>query len=97
MSILGVSNEVENQIIKLAQKYSIQKIIVFGSRARGDYRKTSDIDLAVTGGNVAAFSIDVEEDVATLLQFDVIDLDKRVQPELLDSINSEGKVIYEKI
>ncbi|MGG4012466.1 nucleotidyltransferase domain-containing protein [Bacillus smithii] len=29
----------------------IQKVVLFGSRARGDYRKTSDIDLAIYTNN----------------------------------------------
>lgn len=70
---------------------------MFGSRARGDFHKTSDIDLAVTGGNIAAFALDVEEETSTLLKFDVVNLDLSVQEELLDSIQKEGKVIYEKI
>ena len=30
-----------------SQNEKIEKVILFGSRARGDYQKTSDIDLAV--------------------------------------------------
>ena len=37
-------------------------MILFGSRARGDHNKTSDIDLAVSGGNTAKFAVDIEEE-----------------------------------
>ena len=70
---------------------------MFGSRARGDYNKVSDIDIAVTGGDIAGFSIAVDEETNTLLQFDVINLEGSVQKELLESIEREGIVIYEKI
>ena len=33
----------------LAQKYDVDRVILFRSRARGDFRRTSDIDLAVEG------------------------------------------------
>lgn len=56
---------------------------MFGSRARGDYKKTSDIDLAVTGGDFSRFALDVEEETSTLLKYDIVDLDRIVQPELL--------------
>ncbi len=97
MKISGISEKLEKEILSLAQKHNIQKIIVFGSRARGDYRKTSDIDLAVIGGNVSAFSVEIEESTSTLLEYDIIDLGKVVQKELLDAIQKEGVVIYEEI
>ena len=36
-----------------AQKYSIEKLVLFGSRARGTNTVRSDIDLAVYGGDYA--------------------------------------------
>ena len=51
----------------------------------------------MSGGDIAAFALDVEEEIPTLLKFDVVNLDMSVQKELLDSIYREGKVIYEKI
>ena len=70
---------------------------MFGSRARGDYKKTSDIDLAVTGGDTAGFALDVDEETSTLLRFDVVDMQKPVSDELMHSIRNEGVVIYEKV
>ncbi|MFR1258659.1 MAG: nucleotidyltransferase domain-containing protein [Clostridium sp.] len=71
--------------------------MLFGSRARGDYKERSDIDLAFYGGNSSQFILAVDEETPTLLQFDVLDLDKPIQAELLDSIKREGMVIYEKV
>lgn len=87
----------ENGIIELAKKYDINRIILFGSRARGDNRDRSDIDIAVSGGNITEFALDAEEAIDTLLMFDVVNLDRYVQPELLDEIEKEGIVIYEKV
>lgn len=92
----GIRPEVIREIKELAKKHDLNKIILFGSRARGDYRRTSDIDLAISGGNTAAFTIDIEE-TSTLLAYDVVDLDKPVEEQLLESIRREGKEIYEKI
>lgn len=85
------------EIRSLAQKHGVNKVILFGSRARGDYRRTSDIDLAVTGGEFERFALDVNEETSTLLEFDIINLDREMQKELRDSIGREGKVIYEKV
>ena len=84
-------------IISIAIKNDIKKLILFGSRARGDFKRTSDIDLAVEGGNISAFAVQVDEEVSTLLEFDIINLDGRVQKELLESIRREGVLLYEKI
>lgn len=92
----GIRETVIEEIIALAEKYQIEKVTLFGSRARRDYKERSDIDLAVRGGDTTRFALDTE-DVNTLLFFDVVDLDGPVQRELLESIEAEGKVLYEKI
>ena len=78
-------------------EYDVDKIVLFGSRARGDWRERSDIDIAVYGGNADSFALDTDEDVPTLLKFDIVNMNGEVQVELIDSINNEGVVIYEKI
>ena len=37
----------KNQIVKIKKKYHPEEIILFGSRARGDHLKDSDIDILV--------------------------------------------------
>ena len=53
--------------------------------------------MAVKGGNFARFSLDVNEETTTLLKFDIINLDEKIQQELKDSIQKEGKILYEEI
>lgn len=96
MQNTGINPLVIDEIRAAAKHSNLTKVILFGSRARGDYKKTSDIDLAVTGGNTALFAADMEE-TSTLLSFDIVDLDKPVQAELLQSIAKEGIILYEKI
>ena len=93
----GIKQNVLQAIIKLAKDNDVRKLILFGSRARGDYKERSDIDLAFYGGNSSRFILEVDEETPTLLQFDVLDLDKPIQAELLESIKREGMVIYEKV
>lgn len=92
----GIREIVLEEICNLAKKYQVKQVILFGSRARGDYRKTSDIDLAVTGGSIVQFILDVEEYTSTLLKYDVVNLDGAVQEELREAIRQEGIVIYEE-
>lgn len=93
----GISEKVIREIRMTAEKYQIEKIILFGSRARGDFKRTSDIDLAVSGGNFDRFALDIEEETSTLLKYDIVNLDQSMQQELRDAINKEGRVLYEKI
>ena len=97
MIMYGLKEELIESIRKLAIKYNIRKVLLFGSRARGDFKDRSDIDLAVTGGDVVAFSFAVDEETPTLLMFDIVNLDGNVQQELLDSIGKESVVLYEKV
>ena len=94
---MGIKQQVLDEIRELAQKYQIKKVILFGSRARGDYHETSDIDLATKGGNHVRFALDVDDITSTLLKYDIINLDGSVQPDLRESIEREGIVIYEEV
>ncbi|WP_302972846.1 nucleotidyltransferase family protein [uncultured Ruminococcus sp.] len=93
----NIPERVEKEIIQLAKQYDIQKVILFGSRARGDNWERSDIDLAVSGGDISRFALDLDEEVWTLLLFDVVNLDEPVQPALLKEIARDGVLIYEKV
>ena len=95
--MFGLKEQLLQVIKMLAVKHNIQKVVIFGSRARGDFKERSDIDLAVSGGDVVAFTFAVEEETPTLLMFDVVNLDREVHQELLDSIEKEGVVLYEKV
>lgn len=97
MQNTGIKAIVIDQIRQLAAQYDVQRVLLFGSRARGDYRPRSDIDLAISGGNTTAFTLAVDEETDTLLMYDVVNLDDAVQPELLLEIEKDGKVLYEKI
>ncbi|MDD3403891.1 MAG: nucleotidyltransferase domain-containing protein [Hespellia sp.] len=51
----GISEKLLEEIRWWAKQDGVGKVILFGSRARGDFRKTSDIDLAIRGGNYTNF------------------------------------------
>ncbi len=86
-----------NEIQKLAKIHNMNKVILFGSRARGDFKRTSDIDLAAEGENFDRFALDIEEETSTLLQYDIVNLGRDMQEELREAIAREGIMIYEKI
>lgn len=93
----SLPEKVERDIILLAKECKIKKVILFGSRARGDNHQRSDVDLAVCGGDTDRFKCEIDEKAETLLMFDVVQLDREIQPELLSAIEKEGVKIYEEI
>ena len=88
------------QVKKCASNYpNIYKIVLFGSRARGDYRPNSDIDLAIFSRSisnleVANFTNEIE-DLDTLLKFDIVSMTPDTDPRLLENVRQEGVVLME--
>lgn len=93
----GLSEELIKEISTIASKWGVQKVILFGSRSRGDYGRASDIDLAVSGGDFTQFCLNIEENAWTLLNFDIINLDNPLKSEFRAMIQKEGVTLYEKI
>lgn len=86
--------EVLSEIVTIAKAYKIEKLLLFGSRARGDNHAHSDIDLAVAGGDVLGFSIELDEKTNTLLSFDVVDMDEQISDVLRKEIERDGVDLY---
>ena len=88
------------QVKKCASNYpNIYKIVLFGSRARGDYRPNSDIDLAIFSRSisnleVANFTNEIE-DLDTLLKFDIVLMTPDTDPRLLENVKQEGVILME--
>ena len=93
----NLDKRVEDDIVRIAKKSNVKKVILFGSRARGTNSERSDIDLAISGGNALDFYYDVEEKAHTLLMFDVVNLDKGISEALQAEIKKDGVVLYEEI
>ncbi len=92
----SLPERVKKDIILFAKKHSVEKVILFGSRARGTNTERSDIDIAVYGGDFEEFYWDIKENVHSLLMFDVVEADTRISEELRKEIKKDGVVIYEK-
>lgn len=92
----NLPDRVIKEITAFAKENSIIKIVLFGSRARGDHTERSDVDLAVYGGDFDSFYWNIKEKIHSLLSFDVVDMNSRVAEELKKEIERDGVVIYEK-
>ena len=83
--MFGISTSQWKIIFRIFQEYQngIKWIKLFGSRARGDAKKTSDVDLAVLGTEGAIRKLAIAlEDSNVPYTFDVIDYERQVNENL---------------
>jgi predicted nucleotidyltransferase len=84
----------------IVEKADPARIILFGSRAKGNAHKGSDIDIALEGEKALTFREmrkmkELIDDVSGLYSVDIIVL-RKVDDTFKDSIKESGVVIYEK-
>jgi len=94
MSNYQLDRDLIVEIVNIAKAHKIEKVLLFGSRARGDNKAHSDIDLAIAGGDTLGFSLDVEEKTNTLLSFDVVDMNELITENLRQEIKRDGIDLY---
>ena len=78
----------------------VQRVILFGSRSRGDHQERSDIDLAVDAPDMDILEWDklclsITDNSKTLLPIDLIWL-QQASAELVKRIKREGVVVFER-
>lgn len=84
------------QIAQFAREAGARRVILFGSRARGTNRPKSDIDLAIEGcPDFRALYDRLQEELWSLLELDIVNLDDPISPELRREIARDGKVLYD--
>lgn len=79
----GLSEDTYIKLKKVVNKYSNYKFKVFGSRARGDYKNNSDIDIAIEG------NIDRKEKFNILDDFDKLDIPYTMDIVFIQDINKK--------
>ena len=95
---MNLSKNIISEIIDISKKYyGINKVVLFGSRARGDNELKSDIDLAIyCDGDLSLFIEEIENTTHTLLEFDFSDMNNIVDDFFIEQVEKEGIVLYEK-
>ncbi len=92
----GLSRIVINEINSVITRYpTIKRAIIYGSRARGDYRQESDIDLSIDAPKMDKKSFsklwNELQDLPVLYKIDVLHLQTLKNTQLRDHIEKEGK------
>ena len=98
--LFGLSQDTIKKITGVFKKYpEIKQVHIYGSRARGDYRKGSDIDLAFYSSSVTHLSCRLSwelDDLTTPYLFNVVDYRTLKNTELKKEIDKHGQVFYTK-
>ena len=77
----------------------IEEVVIFGSRAIGNFKEASDIDLALKGkpidlSLIAKIKGRLEEETPLPYFFDIVDFNSIENQEFLDHIRQYGKVFF---
>lgn len=93
-------NELEKVIRLIGQNRKVDKVILFGSRAKGNFQNGSDIDLALKGKNlnlddILNLSIDFDH-LDLPYKYDLVIYDRIKDPALVEHINRVGIVLLDR-
>lgn len=89
-----------DRLIKIFSTYpEIEKVIVFGSRAMGNEKPGSDVDLAISGLKVTSELVGkihsyLEEETLFPYFFDCLHFETLTNPDLRSHILEYGKILY---
>lgn len=87
-------------IIAILKKYpQIEQALIFGSRAKGNFKSGSDVDIVLKGSVhdiITEIGFSLNEDSLLPYKFDVLDYNRISKQNLIDHINRVGIIFYEK-
>lgn len=98
----GLKESVIQQICAVFAKYpQVAKAILYGSRAKGNYKTGSDIDLTLLGGEELTLRVlykimDELDDLLLPYMFDLSIFHDISDPDVVEHIQRVGVTFYEK-
>lgn len=91
---------IKPQIMKLAEKYGLSLVLLFGSQATGKTHNESDIDIAYLSPQKITFEeeINIDTDLIEIFKNNEVQLVnvKKASPLFMKKIVEESIVLYEK-
>ena len=98
---IGLKDELIKELKEIfSSNPNIESVILYGSRAKGNFKNGSDIDLAIKGKELILKDIyslqNKIDDLNLPYTFDIQIYDNIKEPALKDHINRVGIVIYTK-
>lgn len=98
----GLKPETVQKVNSILKKFpEVEEAVLYGSRAKGNYRNGSDIDLSIKGDALTSSILDrINMELNDLLLPYLLDISLYKQignPDLVEHINRVGKVLYTKV
>jgi predicted nucleotidyltransferase len=95
-------NDIAAIIEILSRVPHVEKAYIFGSRAKGNYKLGSDVDIALKGkkltfNDITQISFLLNEETNMPYKFDVLNYHSINEPALTEHIDRAGIVFYESI
>lgn len=87
------ADEVIKEVAELCRSFGAKKVILYGSRAMGNARERSDIDIAVKGVEDFDLLREKVDDLPTLFTVDLLNLDTCKYQLILEDIRDYGREI----
>ena len=81
------------EVAELCRSFGAKKVILYGSRAMGNARERSDIDIAVSGVEDFELLREKVDDLPTLFTVDLLNLDTCKYQLILEDIRDYGREI----
>lgn len=81
------------EVAALCRSFGAKKVILYGSRAMGNARERSDIDIAVKGVEDFDLLREKVDDLPTLFTVDLLNLDTCKYQLILEDIRDYGREI----
>ncbi len=97
--MFGLSdNDIKSIITAVSEYPEVKEVIIFGSRAKGNFKHGSDVDLALKGDQITHTTImdiswKLNEESPMPYHFDVLNYQAIKNPDLVEHINRVGKVL----
>ena len=93
-------NDVENIISILKAHNEVEEALIFGSRAKGNYKNGSDVDIALKGNLnfeiVSRISYLLNEETLMPYKFDVLNYNTIKNKDLSEHIDRAGLCFYQR-
>ena len=101
VSEFGLSSRILADLRQVFRRFpEVERVLIYGSRARGDYQPYSDIDLAIVAPTMTpqrfAELWSALEDLPLIFRLDVVHWDRLGNPRLKEEIRRQGKILYQR-
>ena len=104
---IDLGKEIETITVQIVEKYRPEKIILFGSAARGEFTSDSDADFLIVKKDTPLYGADRIRELSRLIERDIAvdflifrpeELNQRMEmgDPFLKAVLEEGKVLYDQ-